>query len=252
MGARLGKAEEDVEEETMVKRGSNIPGKSLMNFGNKTLMVNKGTNRFSKHQKVRNQFQATINTNMKNSNYKNLVMCPVGEDRLEWLCLHAFIFYDIVENVFEICQDEHLCDDVNCPLMSAGKFTFLWADSYSEQYKTPRNVPASQYIYLALDWIFITITNEEVFPQEGDIIETKKGEKVLDRVYKLLFRIWAHLYLAHYVQIQRIGADAVFSSGFKHFITFIVRNQVLKLEQMEPLSTIITDVLRITLENKNG
>lgn len=231
--------------DTMNEASSVFNKKSRIAFGHKTIMVNKGSMRFQKHQKVRNQFQATVNAN---SNYKNQVKCPVGEDRMEWVGMHAFVFYDIAENVFLSCQSENLCDDVNCPIMTAGpKYSFLWADG--DQYKNPTNLPANQYISLAFDWIFLQLSDEQLFPQDDKPpVDPKRSDKVLLRVYKLLFRIWAHMYHSHYAQMGRMGFDAPFSSGFKHFITFIVRNQVLEYQQLTPLSSAIQEALKISLK----
>jgi hypothetical protein len=47
----------------------------------------------------------------------------------------------------------------------------------------------------------------------------KKFHSICSTIYKRFFRVYAHIYHAHFKQIQALGADAHLNTCFKHFMS---------------------------------
>jgi MOB kinase activator 1 len=54
-------------------------------------------------------------------------------------------------------------------------------------------------------------------------------------IYKRLFRMYAHLYYAHFAKIRSIGANAHLNTCFKHYAYFVLEHKLVDMQSMAPL-----------------
>lgn len=59
--------------------------------------------------------------------------------------------------------------------------------------------------------------------------------QVVKTIFKRLFRIYAHMYHAHFPKIQEFGAEQHLNTCFKHFFYFVYEFRLIDPKEMEPL-----------------
>lgn len=97
------------------------------------------------------------------------------------------------------------CTKSGCPLMAAGDCRYLWAD---KKITKPIEVSAPEYVELLMSWVESQLNDEAIFPIKFDSSYPKKFHAICATIYKRFFRVYAHIYHAHFKQIQTLGADA--------------------------------------------
>ena len=108
------------------------------------------------------------------------------------------------------------CTKSGCPLMAAGDCRYLWAD---KKITKPIEVSAPEYVELLMSWVESQLNDEAIFPIKFDSSYPKKFHAICATIYKRFFRVYAHIYHAHFKQIQTLGADAHLNTCFKHFMS---------------------------------
>lgn len=95
------------------------------------------------------------------------------------------------------------CTKSGCPLMAAGDCRYLWAD---KKITKPIEVSAPEYVELLMSWVESQLNDESIFPIKFDSSYPKKFHAICATIYKRFFRVYAHIYHAHFKQIQTLGA----------------------------------------------
>mmetsp|Transcript_21435 Transcript_21435/g.31679 ORF Transcript_21435/g.31679 Transcript_21435/m.31679 type:complete len:84 (+) Transcript_21435:2-253(+) len=63
-------------------------------------------------------------------------------------------------------------------------------------------------------------------------------------IYKRLFRIYAHIFHAHYQEMMECEADAHLNHSFKFFVYFVKEFDLVSNEELEPLKDLVSLYLR--------
>lgn len=172
------------------------------------------------------------------------VRLPSGASEEEWLALNTIDLFNELNLLVSALSD--LCTETTCPLMSAGPFTFAWADG--EEVKVPQKLSAPKYMEALLIWVEKKVSDETFLPvQPGTPFPPhfKKGIKV---IYKRLFRIYAHSFHSHYQAMMDCDADAHLNHSFKHFIYFVKEFDLVDDSELEPLK----DLIALLMQQRQG
>ncbi|KAL9656284.1 hypothetical protein ABK040_007897 [Willaertia magna] len=167
--------------------------------------------------------------------YLSAVKLPAGEDVKEWYAVHVVDFYNVVTIIYGTLHDSKIC---KCPTMQAGPFEYLWQDKKQENSK-PQQVSAYEYISLSLDNIKKTLDDETIFPSSVQVSFPKNFTKIIKELMKKIFRIYAHIWITHFVDIQKLGLEAHVNTSLKHFLAFTLEFELLKKKELEPLKDYI-------------
>eukprot|EP01080_Neovahlkampfia_damariscottae_P003632 gene3632-6448_t len=169
------------------------------------------------------------------------VKLPPGESLNEWLAVNTVEFYGTT-NLLYGCISE-FCSEQSCPAMSAGdKYIYLWKDPESIKYKKAAQVTAPEYVACLMDWIEQLLNDPEVFPTDVSKF-SKNFKNVVKKIFNRMFRVYAHLYYSHFVEIVELGIDEHLNTAFKHFMLFVNEFDLVEKTEQAPLKTIIADLL---------
>merc|ERR1719433_290034 len=127
--------------------------------------------------------------------------------------------------------------------MSAGpKYQYLWCDGV--KYKKPTRVPAPTYVDLLLDWIEAQFKDPEIFPVEDDAKFPPDFQKIVRKIFKRLFRIYAHIYHSHLEVFEKFSCFEHLNSSFKHFSYFVLEFALIDEKELQPLAHVINNIIQ--------
>eukprot|EP01092_Planopodium_desertum_P001559 TRINITY_DN12377_c0_g1_i2.p1 TRINITY_DN12377_c0_g1~~TRINITY_DN12377_c0_g1_i2.p1 ORF type:complete len:133 (-),score=18.76 TRINITY_DN12377_c0_g1_i2:67-465(-) len=127
--------------------------------------------------------------------------------------------------------------------MSAGpKYEYHWADG--EKVKKPIKVSAPIYVDYLMTWVQAILDDEKVFPSRVDVPFPKNFKAIVKRIFKRLFRVYAHIYYSHFDKIINLGEEAHLNTCFKHFYYFIEEFDLVEKRELAPLSDLITNLTK--------
>ena len=201
----------------------------------KTFKPRKGT--ASRTLEMRRGANATLNA----GNLMLAVQLPAGENLCEWLSANTIDFFNQVNLLYGAVSD--FCTPASCPTMSAGpSYEYLWQGGPG--YAKPTAVPAQKYVELLMSWIQSTLDDPKVFPVELDPANPPKlFEPAVKKIFKRLFRVYAHIYLNHFDKVTHLGIEAHLNTGFKHFYLFTREFGLIEdKKELKPLQAIIDKI----------
>lgn len=99
-----------------------------------------------------------------------------------------------------------------------GQYEYLWADG--AKYKKPVRLSAPEYIEKLFVWIEGQMDDEAVFPIDYGKPFPPNFRDIVRRIFKRLFRVYAHIYHSHFKSVVALGVEAHLNTCFKHFIYF--------------------------------
>jgi MOB kinase activator 1 len=82
------------------------------------------------------------------------------------------------------------------------------------------SLAAPTYIDFVMSWLQKLMEDENVFPTKSGRDFPSSFAYTAKHIYKHLFRIFAHLYHAHFEQVLHLSVEAHFNSLFAHFLAF--------------------------------
>jgi MOB kinase activator 1 len=145
-------------------------------------------------------------------------------------------FYNETLLLFSLIEDELTPEKF--PSMTAGpKFEYLWQDGV--EYKHPTKLPARSYIQNLLTWVETQLNSQAVFPTDPGRKFPDDFEAVVQRIFRRLFRVYAHIYFHHWESIRAMGADAHLNTCFKQFIFFVKCFSLVPDDELAPLAELI-------------
>ena len=112
------------------------------------------------------------------------------------------------------------------------------------KFKKPIEVSAPAYTALLMEWIEQLLDNERVFPVGAgepfspDFVDTVK------KIFRRLFRVYAHIYHSHFNQVCELGEEAHLNSLFKHFIFFSNHFDLIVPQEIAPLQELVDKILK--------
>ncbi|KAG6520921.1 hypothetical protein ZIOFF_017985 [Zingiber officinale] len=158
-----------------------------------------------------------IDATLGSGNLREAVRLPPGVDLNEWLAVNTDDFFSQV-NVLYGTLDE-FCTPTSCPVMSAGpNYEYRWADGV--RIKRPIEVSAPKYVDYLMDWVEAHLNDEDIFPQKLGAPFPPNFRRVVETIFKRLFRIYAHIYHSHFQKIVSLKEEAHLNTCFKHFTLF--------------------------------
>ncbi len=124
--------------------------------------------------------------------------------------------------------------------MQAGpKFQYAW----QAEKEAPVLLSAPAYIESLLDWIEGQFNQPAIFPQHSDDPFPRRFKGIVSKIFRRLFRVYAHIYHAHHALVKSRGADAHLNTCFKHFVFFVSEFQLVPAEELAPLQSIVDALL---------
>jgi len=142
---------------------------------------------------------------------------PPGASEEEWLAVSTVDMFNELNLLAGAVSD--LCTEHTCPVMNAGAYTFAWADG--DKIKEPTKLSAPKYFEVLLTWVEKQLSDESFLPVEPGAPFPPTYRKGMRVIYKRLFRIYAHIFHAHFKEMMEQEADAHLNHSFKHFIYFV-------------------------------
>lgn len=189
------------------------------------------TRRFHLHQHA----QATLGA----GRLLDAVAKPPGEDVNEWLAVNVTDFFNEVSLLYGVLAD--VCTPTCCPNMSAGpRFEYKWADGV--RFKRPIRCTAPKYMDYMMNWAQATLDDESIFPTRVGDPFPKNIRQVICTIFKRLFRVYAHMYVLHFVSIQEMGAEPHLNTCFRHFMLFVREFDLIEPQELAPLAELIEKI----------
>ncbi|KAI8853087.1 Mob1/phocein [Chytridium lagenaria] len=147
-------------------------------------------------------------------NLRLAVQLPEGEDLNEWLAVNAY--------------------------------EYLWCDGIT--YKKPVKVSAPEYVDFLMTWVQSQLDDESIFPSKIGVPFPKVFQSTVKTIFKRLFRVYAHIYHAHFPRIVSLGEEAHLNTSFKHFMFFVQEFQLVEKKELVPLDELIKT---LTADSRN-
>ncbi|CAL1142520.1 unnamed protein product [Cladocopium goreaui] len=171
------------------------------------------------------QAQETLGT----AQLREAVKCPPSVDEETWIASQMKeIFLEVVRMVHFLTS---FCDDTTCPRMCAGDAEYKWAEVDG----SVSWMPAARYMSRLIEDVDQRLIDQSLIPTDGSPMPRHlRGE--LETMLRRLFRVYAHAYIHHFRTIQECGAEAHVNCSFKHFLFFVLEFQLVRMDEMLPLS----------------
>lgn len=115
-------------------------------------------------------------------------------------------------------------------------------------------MPAPQYVERLYVWIEAQLQDERIFPTKPDDPFPSDFKKRVERIFRRLFRVYAHIYHAHFDLIVEQKAQAHLNSCFKHFIYFVKEFGLIQDRDLAPMADYIDEMLKtgVSFRASNG
>jgi MOB kinase activator 1 len=131
-----------------------------------------------------------------------------------------------------------LCTGPECSIMSAGpKYEYHWADG--KEIKKAIKVSANQYAGYLFEWVKKQIDDQTIFPVKNTAPFPPNYLDKVKHIFKRLFRVYAHVYHAHFQHVVTLGIEAHVNTSFKHFIFFVLEFDLIDKKELAPLAEFI-------------
>lgn len=168
--------------------------------------------------------------------FRMLVCLPDGEDINEWLAYHTKLFLDQTSQLFGLITE--FCDEASCPIMNAGPATeYLWMVS-STQKAVPISAP--QYCSRLFNWTKEQTDDETLFPSKIGEQFPEHFFEIVQKIFKRLFRIYAHVYHEHFHHVEALECFRHVNTSFKHFLYFCKEFDLMSQMDYKPLAPLIS------------
>ena len=92
------------------------------------------------------------------------------------------------------------------------------------------------------------LDDESVFPSKIGVPFPKNFQTIIKTIFKRLFRVYAHIYHAHFPRIVSLGEEAHLNTSFKHFIFFVLEFSLVEKKELAPLD----DLTKILINNNSN
>jgi len=167
------------------------------------------------------------------------VRLPEGEDKNEWFAMHVVDFYNEISLLYGIVAEIDTAE--RFPVMGAGKkYEYHWADATTQK---PLKLSAPAYVDRLFTWIEDQLNDEKIFPTTLESQFPSNFKSRVSRIFRRLFRVYAHIYYSHFEYIIQQSAQAHVNSCFKHFVLFVKEFGLVDSSEMEPLRDVINELL---------
>jgi len=174
-------------------------------------------------------------TTLGSGNLRQAVALPPGEDPDEWIAVNSVDFFNQINMLYGTITE--FCTEKTCPVMNAGaKFEYLWADN---NMKKPIKCSAPAYVDYLMSWVQDQIDDDSIFPSKIGVPFPKNFQEIAKTILKRLFRVYAHIYLAHFTEVICLQEEAHLNTSFKHFVYFTKEFNLIDKKEFTPLAELI-------------
>ncbi|XP_077994934.1 MOB kinase activator 2-like isoform X2 [Glandiceps talaboti] len=171
--------------------------------------------------------------------FKEAVRLPDGIELNEWLATFAIAFFNNI-NLQYGCISE-FCTSSQCATMTAPNTTvYMWVDERGKKLKCS----AAQYVDYVMTYIQKLISEESVFPTKYGHVFPGDFDAILQRIFRFLFHVIAHIYHGHFEHMVQLDIHAHLNCLFIHFIYFAREFSLLDSKEVLILDD-LSDVLGI-------
>lgn len=169
-------------------------------------------------------------------NLREAVRLPEGIDFHEWIAVHTVDLFNQVSMIYGTVA-EH-CTEISCAVMLAGpKYEYRWADGQTK--KKPIRCSAPEYIDCLFSWARNHLEDETLFPSRVGVPFPGNFLPVVKTILRRLFRVYAHIYHQHFLEVVSMKEEAHLNTSFKHFILFVLEFGLIEQVEMAPLWELI-------------
>ena len=168
---------------------------------------------------------------------------PLGVHEFQWFAQHAVHFYDSIAMFYQ--RVSRICTKASCPIMNAGpKYHYHWKQSTTGKL-VQLNAPL--YCHHLFQWILEQFNDRLVFPLPDSPTENSVPmdsfapvfRQVISSIFRRLFRVFAHLYYAHFTRLQSIGMAKPLNQRFLHFASFALYYHLIPPAELMPLRPLL-------------
>ncbi|ELP83843.1 hypothetical protein EIN_197860 [Entamoeba invadens IP1] len=190
--------------------------------------IPKGTPRHDLHIQVKD--------GVNSGDLLRAVKCPVGQNVNDWVAVNCFDLFNEVNLTYSSITA--LCIASKCKTMSAGpKMEYVWMENGETQ-----QLSAPEYCDKLFTWVQSCFDNPEIFPAEFTDKPPKVFVETVRKIFKRLFRVYAHMFYNHMEHMEQLGIQTVTLRGFKHFYAFSRQYKMLSKDDVAPLQTLVQDL----------
>ncbi|ELU44836.1 protein kinase activator Mob2 [Rhizoctonia solani AG-1 IA] len=163
--------------------------------------------------------------------FKTIVALPKYVDINEWVAVNIFDFYQNL-NLFCAVISE-VCSTHTCTSMTAGpNLSYEWTD----RNRRAVSLPAPTYIDYVMTWVQNCLDDETTFPtrsgSEFPPAASSSFAACCKAIFMQLFRVFAHIYHAHFTDLLHLHSEGHFNSLFAHFLVFGQQYRLLEVKDI--------------------
>ncbi|KAG8733001.1 hypothetical protein FRC11_009385 [Ceratobasidium sp. 423] len=149
----------------------------------------------------------------------------------EWVAVNIFDFYQNL-NLFCAVISE-VCSIQTCTSMTAGpNLSYEWTD----RNRRAVALPAPTYIDYVMTWVQNCLDDETTFPtRAGNDFPPAASSSFAaccKAIFMQLFRVFAHIYHAHFTDLLHLHSEGHFNSLFAHFLVFGQQYRLLEVKDI--------------------
>ena len=208
-------------------------------FSKKSKTMVKHT-KYDKEGQKAYQLKKFAEATLGSGNLRAAVVLPEGEDLNEWLAVHTVDFFNQINMLYGTITE--FCTPQDCEVMSAGpRYEYHWAD---EKTKKTKRLSAPEYVDELIEWVQSQLDDEAIFPSKIGVPFPKNFPDVVKRIFKRLFRVYAHMYHSHFPKIVALGEEPHLNTSFKHFIFFVQEFKLIDKSELAPLAELIENLTK--------
>jgi MOB kinase activator 1 len=93
-----------------------------------------------------------------------------------------------------------------------------------------------------MTWIQNMLDDESVFPTRAGNEFPRDFAQIVRQIFKQLFRVFAHIYWAHFDKLVHLRLEGHFNSLFAHFMAFSREFDLVEKKEHAPLIELITEL----------
>ncbi|CAF1131376.1 unnamed protein product [Adineta steineri] len=191
---------------------------------------------------LQNQY-AIFTRSISQCNIGELIRQPEYVDKNEWIAHNIVTFFNHINALYEVLSE--FCTKSTCSTMTGPQNSlYYWIDERGKKLKCS----APQYIDSAMTFMQKILSNDMIFPTRLDRNFPATFDMLVRKMVRLLFHCMAHIYAIHYRQLIEFELHPHLNSLFLHFISFIIKSDIIPSDYS--ISNTNTNTNSLTISNQ--
>lgn len=176
---------------------------------------------------------------LKSQNMRQAIKRPYSVDENKWIAYQTVAIFDDV--VMCIGWLDDWCNHQTCPRMKADKgMSYYFKD---EQTGESLKLSAPDYMQEVILSAEATLSDRRLVPADDGEPFPPEFMPKMRKLYKDVFRVYAHAYLHHFRDFRDAGAETYFNWCFKRLVYVALEFRLLEKTDMIPLKDLINAFL---------